>query len=181
VDTTSEAESQVAGAGSPTSALVRDIILHAGAWVDFQLPRVNKATQPLVIFARILTIGIAKRIVNVLLGSIDAKAFFGDLELLGGVAMRQEREHPNLKGVSALACAGRWAVVPSSMAPPVTHKNPDGRGIDTLQAADVNSLGVVSQPVAKVDTGDHGRSPFLAAQECKRRKDVLDIYMRCCQ
>lgn len=66
--------------------------------------------------------------------------------------------------------ANRW--VKSS------YKNADGGAVDALQTADVDGLGIIAQPVAKVDTLDVHGAPFLAVQKRKTREHVLDVWPR---
>lgn len=90
VNAAGKAETEVPGTGSPTAVFVCDVVLHAGSRVDLQLPRINRASESLVVSAGILSIGIAPRIVNMFFGSIDAESLLGDFEFLGGIAVRQK-------------------------------------------------------------------------------------------
>ncbi len=60
----------------------------------------------------------------------------------------------------------------------IEYENTNGGSVDTLQTAHVDGLGVVTEPVAKVDTLDVHGAPFLALQKRKAREHVLDIWCR---
>ena len=55
------------------------------------------------------------------------------------------------------------------------HQDADGGGIDALEAADVDSLRVVAEPVAEVGALNHQGGPFLAVQEGQGLEHVLDV------
>lgn len=57
-----------------------------------------------------------------------------------------------------------------------THENANGCGIDALETADVDGLGVVAQPIAKVGPFNQHGCPFAAVQEGEAGEHVLDIY-----
>ena len=61
----------------------------------------------------------------------------------------------------------------------MTYQNANGSGIDALQAANVNSLRVVAEPIAKVGALDEHRRPFLPVEECESLEDILDICKIC--
>src|SRR4051812_6174562 len=100
MDAASEAVAQEAGAGGPASVLVGNVVLHTGARIDLQLPGVDGPAEALVILARVFAIGVAQGVVDVLLGTIDAQAFFSDFKLLSRIPVCQERENPDLRRVS---------------------------------------------------------------------------------
>jgi hypothetical protein len=76
-------------------------------------------------------------VVNVLLRSVASKAVAGDLELFGSVAEAHETENPEEDANSLCR--------------------------DHLDGADIDGLGVVAQPVAKVDTLDIHLAKLLAS------------------
>jgi len=78
VDAASEAESEIAGAGSPVAILVGDVVLHAGAHVDLKLLWVDWAPKSLIKLASVFPIGVAQGIVDVL-SEVSAPRFFPDL------------------------------------------------------------------------------------------------------
>ena len=96
MDAASETEAQIAGARGPATSLVGDVVFHACVGIDLELARVDGAAQSLVILTGILTIGIAKGIVDVLLRSVDAEALLGDLKFLRGITIGQKGQDPYL-------------------------------------------------------------------------------------
>ncbi|KAL3706516.1 hypothetical protein TMatcc_007528 [Talaromyces marneffei ATCC 18224] len=59
-------------------------------------------------------------------------------------------------------------------------KNPDSVSLQILQCANIHSLranSLISQPIAKVDTLNHGRGPFMTTNESKSLNGVLNISM----
>ena len=58
-----------------------------------------------------------------------------------------------------------------------TYNDADGSRIDSLQGADINALGVVSEPVTEVDARDHHSGPFLAVDEGQSLEHVFDVAM----
>ena len=77
------------------------------------------------------------RIINVLFWSIAAESFCGDLKLFGAVAKAHETEHP--------------------------EDHPNGFCRYVLDGPHINRLGIVSQPVPKVDPLDIEFPKFLTA------------------
>jgi hypothetical protein len=75
-------------------------------------------------------------VVDVLLGPVAAKAVASNLKLLGAIAKAHEAQHP--------------------------EQNADSLGRHHLDGADVDSLRVVAQPIAKVDTLDVHLAELLA-------------------
>ena len=69
-----------------------------------------------------------------------------------------------------LACAVGWAWG-------VAYKDTDRRRVDTLQAPDIDSLGVITEPVTKVCPLDEHRSPLFAVQESNALQHILDVYV----
>lgn len=57
------------------------------------------------------------------------------------------------------------------------HKYTNDLGLDTLEGTHVNGLAVVAKPVAKIDTLDHNRAPFVALQMRDCRKYILNVSM----
>ena len=57
------------------------------------------------------------------------------------------------------------------------YKNADGGCVDPLETANVDSLRVVAEPVAKVGPLDHHRGPFLAVEEEERLEHILNVSM----
>lgn len=96
VNTASETEAEVSSTGRPTAVFVGDVVLHAASRVNFQLPRVNRTSEPLVVSTGILSVGVAKGIVDMFFRSVDAKSLLGNFEFLGCIAVGQERKYPHL-------------------------------------------------------------------------------------
>lgn len=90
VDAPSKRVFDITRASSPTTLLVRNVILQAGVGVDGELYLVNRASQPLVKLAGVGIIGVILGIVDVLFRSVDTKPITSDLEFLGGVAKAHE-------------------------------------------------------------------------------------------
>ena len=91
------------------------------------------------------------RVVDVLLGSVRAQAFRCDLELSSGVAERHESKDPD--------------------------KNADGVGLDALESADIDSLRVITQPVAKVNAFDHHAGPLVTLKTSDLLEHIFDVAM----
>ena len=128
----------VLGRRHDSSLLIGNVVLHAGSRINSQLDfLVYGPSQAAVVLSGILVISVILGIVNVVFRTVAAQAGGRDLEFARAVAKRQEAEH--------------------------AEKEADGLGRDRLDGADVDSLRVVAQPVAKVDTRDLQIVKFLAA------------------
>ena len=86
-----------------------------------------------------------------LLRSVNSKSFVGNLELPRCIPKAKERKNPDEESNSP--------------------------GLDTFKTADIHSLAVISQPVAKVDSFDHHARPFVTFDESNCFEHVLDIAM----
>ena len=62
----------------------------------------------------------------------------------------------------------------------VTHENADGWCIDALQTAYINSLRVVTKPVAKVGSLDQHGCPFLAMEKGNAGEHILNVWAHAC-
>ena len=82
---------------------------------------------------------------------VNSKPFICNLEFPRGIPEAKERKHPDKKSNS-----------PS---------------LNTFKAADIHSLAVIAQPVAKVDTFDHHARPFVTFNERNGFEHVLNIAM----
>lgn len=133
--------------------LVGDVILHAALRIDSQLDSlVNRATKAAVVLTSVLVIGIVLGVVNVVLGAVAAQTIGGDLELAATIAEGEEAEN--------------------------AEQEADGLSGDVLDGAHVDSLGVVTEPIAKVDTRDHDLVELLAAYRAghhDREESIFDI------
>ena len=91
------------------------------------------------------------RIINMFFRPVNTKSFVGNLEFPCGIPKAQERKHPD--------------------------EESDSPGLNTFKTADIHSLAVVSQPVAKVDSLDHHARPFVTFNESNGFEHVLNIAM----
>ena len=57
-----------------------------------------------------------------------------------------------------------------------SYEDPNRGRVHTLQAAHIDGLRVVAEPVAKVASLDKHRGPFLAVQERNGLEDVLNVW-----
>ena len=96
VNTSRNAVSDVARAGCPSTTVIGDVILHAGARIDQELLFLDGPSETRIVLPGILVVGIVLGVVNVLLGAVDTESLLGDLEFSGGVAKGQEAQNPNL-------------------------------------------------------------------------------------
>lgn len=56
-----------------------------------------------------------------------------------------------------------------------THEDSNRGGVDALETADIDGLGVIAEPVSKVGSLDQHGGPFLAVQEGDTGEHILDI------
>ena len=82
---------------------------------------------------------------------VNSQSFICNLKFPSGIPEAKERKHPDKKSNSP--------------------------GLDTLKTADIHSLAVISQPVAKVDSFDHHARPFVTFDESNGFEHVLNIAM----
>lgn len=83
------------------------LLFHSSVWVNLKLHRLNRTSKTLVIFSRVFVIGIVFWVIDMLLGSIDAKSLFSHFKFLSGVAKRQEAQDPDLIHVRRIQCSMR--------------------------------------------------------------------------
>ena len=83
-------------------------------WIDLDLARVDRAAESRIKLTCIFALTVSERVVNVLLGAIDAQALLGDLKFLGGVAVGEEGQDPD--------------------------QNPDGSRVHAFQTTDIDRL-----------------------------------------
>ena len=120
------------------STLVGNVVLHASLLINGQLNTlVDGPSQAAVVLAGVHVVRIILGVVDVVLRAVAAEPVRSDLKLAGAVAEAEEAEH--------------------------AKQQADGLCRDGLDGTDVDGLAVVSQPVAKVDTGDHHLVELLAA------------------
>jgi hypothetical protein len=82
---------------------------------------------------------------------IDSQTVSSDLKFSSGIAKRHEGEDPD--------------------------QYTDCLSLDALESADIDGLGVVAEPVAKVDALDHHRVPLVASQTGDSGEHIFDIAM----
>ena len=82
---------------------------------------------------------------------VNSKSFVGNLKFPRGIPKAKERKYPDEESNST--------------------------GLDTFKAADIHSLAIISQPVAKVDSFDHHARPFMTFNESNGFEHVFDIAM----
>ena len=140
------------------SILVRDVVLHARLLVDAKLNvLVDRGPKLPVVAAGILVVGVVLGVVDVLLGAVAAEALGGELELAGSETKGHEAED--------------------------AQQQADGLGGDVLDGADIDGLGVVPQPVAKVDTRDVVLGELLSAKGLghgEAKEGILDVSVAPC-
>ena len=139
--------------GHDVDILIRNVILHARLGVDAELDLlVHGAAQTTVVLRRIFVIGIVLGVVDVVLGAVAAQTVGRDLELAAAIAKGEEAED--------------------------AEEQTDGLSRDALDRADVDGLGVVAEPVAKVDAGDHDLVKLLATNRAGHHdleESIFDI------
>jgi hypothetical protein len=122
---TAKEASDELGRGHDTGALVGNVVLHARLWVDRELSfLINGTSKATVILASVDILGVVLGVVDVLLRAVAAQSLSGNLELAGAVAKGHEAEN--------------------------AKEETDGFGRNGLDSADIDSLGVISEPVSKV-------------------------------
>lgn len=152
----------MSGRSHDADPLVGNVVFHAGFGVDTKLGLlINRASQAGIIIAGIFTLCVALGVVNVVFGTIAPETFGRDLELSRAVAKGHEAEN--------------------------AKKQSDSFGRHHLDGGNIDGLGVVTQPVAKVNSGDGSLVEFLAAldgmshgQGEQRIFDVTVSPCRCC-
>lgn len=127
------------GRSHDVGSLVGNVVLHARLGVDGELRSlVNGAAKAPVVLAGIDIVGVVLGVINVVFGTIAAEALGGDFEFAGAVAKGQEAED--------------------------AEQETDGLCRDRLDGTDVDGLGIVTEPVAKVDTGHHELAKLFAVE-----------------
>jgi len=109
----------VLGRSHDANVLIGDIVLHTRLLVDGELNTlVNRATESTVVLSSILVVGIVLGVVDVVLGTVAAKAISCDLELAGAIAKSHEAQD--------------------------AEQQPDSLGGNCLDSADVDGLGIIT-------------------------------------
>ena len=82
---------------------------------------------------------------------VNSKSFVGNLEFPCGIPEAKERKHPD--------------------------KESNSPGLDTFKAADIHSLAIISQPVAKINSFDHHARPFVTFNESNGFEHIFNVAM----
>lgn len=113
-----EAVANVAGRGSPTSALVGNVILHTRLGIDSEFLWLDRTAKALIELSSILIVGIVLWVVNVLLGTVDAETLISNFKFTGSIAKAHEGENPD--------------------------QDADGASRNTFESTNVDSLAVIT-------------------------------------
>lgn len=76
------------------------LLFHSSVWVNFKFHGLHWTSKTLIIFSCVFVVGIVFWVVDVFLGSVDAKPLLSDFKFLGGITKRQEAQNPDLIRVS---------------------------------------------------------------------------------
>lgn len=135
----SEQTTDHARRGGDAGIFGSNVPLQARSLVNTQLPPlVDWASQAAVILTGVQVVGVVFRVVNVLFRAVAAESLAGDLELAGAVSEAHESQNPQQKS----DCLSR----------------------DILDGAHVDSLAVISQPIAKVRSLDIQLAELLSTK-----------------
>ena len=88
-------------------------------------------------------------IINVLLRTVNAKAFLGNFKFSRGVSESQEGKHPD--------------------------QDTYGTGLNTLESSNIDSLAVITKPISKIGSFNHHGGPFMTFDEGYRLKHILNL------
>lgn len=136
---------------SPSAPFIGYVVLHASLRINLKLDGLNRWSQSWIILPGILIIGIVLRIVDMLLRPVHSQSFFCHFKLRCSISEAQERQDPD--------------------------EDPDGTGLNALEASHIDGLTIISQPVAKVHSFHHHRGPFVALNERNGLEEILNISM----
>lgn len=114
MNTAPKTEPKIACACGPVTVIVCDVILHASIRVNCGFLRHDRPAKARIKFSSVFTVCISKRVIDVLLWSVDTESFGGNFKLLSRIPICKEGENPN--------------------------ENPDCLSIYTLQTAHVDGL-----------------------------------------
>lgn len=153
LDAASEQAADVLARGHNAGPLIGDVVLHARLRINAQFTTlVDGGSQASIILASIFVLGIILWVVDVVFRAVATEALGSDLELAGAIAKGEEAED--------------------------AEEEADGLSRDRLDGANINSLGVVTQPVAEVGSGDGHLVEFLAipgAGHGERQEGIFNI------
>lgn len=153
LDTVGKELSDMLGRGHNVTRLKGNVLFHAGALVNGKLSfLVDGATEAVVVLAGVDIVGVILGVVNVVFGAVAADSIGSDFEFSGAVSKSHETKD--------------------------AEEQTDGFGRDRLDGTDVDGLGVVAEPVAKVDTGDHDLVEIFARKGVghgEGEQGILDV------
>jgi hypothetical protein len=161
--------------GGNTLILRGNVVLHASPLINSQLDSfVHRTTQSPVILPRVDVVRIVFRVVDVLFRAITPKAVLCDLELACAIAEAHETKDPKQEPDSV------GADIPVVLLAIAPYYLSCSNSI-LLDSSNIDSLGVITQPVAKVDTLDIEFAEFLVtsndASGQESEESVFDIAM----
>lgn len=137
-----------------TDTLVCNVVLHARLGINGKLCLlIDRATKSTIVLASVNVLGIVLGVIDVLLGAVAAKALRSDLELA-----RSETEGHETQDA---------------------EQETDSLSRNSLDGSNIDSLGVITEPVTKVDSGNGHFVEFLAALDGAGHRDseegIFDI------
>lgn len=129
----------VKGRRHDISTLVCDVVLHARFLVNGKLSTlIDRTAESPIVLAGVLVLGVVLGIVDVVFGTVATKTIGSNLKLARAEAEGQEAQD--------------------------TKEQADGLCGNSLDGTDVDGLGVVTKPIAKVDARDHQLIELLATK-----------------
>lgn len=153
-----EKPSDMQSARHDVSTFVRNVVLHAGLFVNGELNSlIDGATEATVVLPGIDVVGIVLGVVDVILRAVGPQTVSRDLELAAAIAEGEEAEN--------------------------AEEEADGFGGDGLDGADIDGLGVVAEPVAEVDARDHHLVELLASHGASHedgKEGIFNVAMTPC-
>ena len=174
VDGLSEKVPDKSGRGCNANIFRGDVVLHAIALINGQLPPlVDRTTKSPVVLSSIDVVGVVFRVVDVLFRAVTSKPLACDLEFAGAC---------NVALTPAAFITEMVALtISEANEPKHPEQKPDSIGTDILDSANIDSLGVITKPVAKVDTLDIELGELLVAADDagsqESEESVFDIAM----
>jgi len=139
VDATSKTPFDKARRGRPAAGLVGDVILHASLRINLEFGRRHWSTKTRVVLSGILIVGIVFRVIDVFLGTIASETLFSDLELGSSISEAHECQDPD--------------------------KDTNGVFLSLLKGSNIDSLTIVTKPIAEVGSLDVHRRPFVMLEK----------------
>jgi ABC-type glucose/galactose transport system permease subunit len=90
VDTSREAEFDIARTGSPASAFISNIILQSSIWINVKFDRLYQASEASIILSSVIVISVVLGVINMLFRPIYAQPVFRNLKFFCSIAKRQK-------------------------------------------------------------------------------------------